>query len=463
VVTERLRQTTGRIPKTNDPQHEQAERDGDDYCHEDQHDREDIGSTPEKSSRIPARWLAPPPARLTGALERRLGICYRLRTVSSTTFFPLSYWGMKMIIGVPREVKAREARVAMTPEGVKALKIHGHDVWVQAGAGVGSGFTDEEYAAAGARIVPEAADVWGGVNMVVKVKEPLESEYGYLRPDLILFTYLHLAADRAQTDALLASGVTGISYETIELDDGSLPLLIPMSEVAGRLAVQMGSWSLEAPNGGRGILLSGVSGVTPGRVLVLGAGTVGRNAIRIAMGVGAHVVVIDKDATKLRYLDDIYHGRLVTLISNVATLQAELEQADLVIGAILLPGAKAPKIIKREHLATMKKGSVIVDVSIDQGGIAETSKPTTHDNPTYVVDGVVHYCVANMPGAVPGTSTLALTNATLPYVIAIADNGPIEAARRDRALARGFNTYEGQITHQGVAEAFDLPLTELKL
>ena len=368
-----------------------------------------------------------------------------------------------MIIGVPREVKSKEARVAMTPEGVRAVKIHGHEVHVQSTAGDGSGFTDDEYVAAGAKIVPDAEAAWGTVDMVVKVKEPIEQEYGFLKPGLTVFTYLHLAADRPLTEELMKKNVTGISYETIELDDGSLPLLIPMSQVAGRLAVQMGSWSLEAPNGGRGILLSGVTGVAPGRVLVIGAGTVGKNAIRIAMGVGARVVVLDKDATKLEYLDDIYHGRLTTLVSNVATMKAELTKADMVVGAVLLPGAKAPRLIKKEDLKTMKRGSVIVDVSIDQGGIAETSKPTTHDDPVYVVDDVVHYCVANMPGAVPGTSTMALTNATLPYILDVADNGPIEAARRDRALAKGFNTYEGNITHQGVAEAFDLPCVELKV
>jgi alanine dehydrogenase len=366
-----------------------------------------------------------------------------------------------MIIGVPREIKSKEARVAMTPEGVRAATLHGHQVLVEASGGLGSGFTDAQYADAGARMIPEAAEVWKSAEIIVKVKEPLESEFEFLRNDLILFTYLHLAAVRPLTDALLASGTTGISYETIELDDGSLPLLMPMSEVAGRLAVQMGSWSLEAPNGGAGILLSGVSGVAPGRVLVLGAGTVGKNAVRIAMGIGASVVVIDKDPNKLRYLDDIYHGRLVTLVSNVATVEAELEKADMVVGAVLLPGAKAPRIITRDHLKRMKPGSVIVDVSIDQGGIAETSKPTTHDDPTYVIDGVVHYCVANMPGAVPKTSTAALTNATLPYILEIADQSPLDAARRNRALAKGFNTYGGKVTHHGVAEAFGLPLSEL--
>ena len=368
-----------------------------------------------------------------------------------------------MIIGVPRETKANEARVAMTPEGVRAARLHGHEVLVQRAAGVGSGFPDTDYTDAGAKLLAAGSEVWGNAEIVVKVKEPLPDEYKFLRDGLIVFTYLHLAADRTLTDELLERRVTGIGYETIELSDGSLPLLMPMSEVAGRLAVQMGSWSLEAPNGGAGILLPGVSGVSPGRVLVLGAGTVGKNAIRVAMGIGARVVVIDRDPNKLRYLDDIYHGRLVTLVANIATIEAELEQADLVIGAVLLPGAKAPKIIKREHLNRMKPGSVIVDVSIDQGGIAETSKPTTHENPTYVVDSVVHYCVANMPGAVPKTSTAALTNATLPYVLELADLEPLEAAKRSPALSRGFNTYQGALTHPGVAEAFGLSLAQLPL
>jgi alanine dehydrogenase len=368
-----------------------------------------------------------------------------------------------MIIGVPREIKSNEARVAITPEGVRAASIHGHEVLVEASAGEGSGFPSHAYEQAGARIVKSAKEVWESVEMIVKVKEPLESEYPYLRKDLIVFTYLHLAADRPLTEALLQSRTTGIGYETIELSDGSLPLLMPMSEVAGRLSVQVGAWSLEAPNGGRGILLSGVSGVAPGRVLVIGAGTVGKNAIRIAMGMGARVVVLDTDPNKLRYLDDIYHGRLVTLVANAATLEAELERADLVIGAVLLAGAKAPKLITRDHLKRMKDGAVLVDVSIDQGGIAETSKPTTHSDPVYVVDGVVHYCVANMPGAVPGTSTAALTNATLPYLLELADRGPLEAARNNAALARGVNTLDGKLTHEGVSEAFDLALSMLPI
>ena len=368
-----------------------------------------------------------------------------------------------MIIGIPREIKSNEARVAMTPEGVRAARIHGHEVFVETSAGALSGFPDVDYKQAGAEMLKTAAEVWQRSEMVVKVKEPLTTEYPHLRDGLVLFTYLHLAADRNLTDSLAKNHVTGIAYETIELPDGSLPLLIPMSEVAGRLSVQVGTWALEAPNGGRGILLSGVTGVAPGRVLVLGAGTAGKNAIRIAMGMGARVVVIDVDPAKLRYLDDIYHGRLTTLIGNAANTEEELERADMVIGAVLLAGAKAPKLIKREHLKKMKKGSVIVDVSIDQGGIAETSKPTTHADPVFVVDGVVHYCVANMPGAVPVTSTAALTNATLPYILQVADLTPLEAAKKSPALAKGFNTHKGMVTHPGVADAFGLPLGKLPI
>ena len=368
-----------------------------------------------------------------------------------------------MIIGIPREIKSNEARVAMTPEGVRAARIHGHEVFVETSAGALSGFPDVDYKQAGAEMLKTAAEVWQRSEMVVKVKEPLTTEYPHLRDGLVLFTYLHLAADRNLTDSLAKNHVTGIAYETIELPDGSLPLLIPMSEVAGRLSVQVGTWALEAPNGGRGILLSGVTGVAPGRVLVLGAGTAGKNAVRIAMGRGARVVVIDVDPAKLRYLDDIYHGRLTTLIGNAANTEEELERADMVIGAVLLAGAKAPKLIKREHLKKMKKGSVIVDVSIDQGGIAETSKPTTHADPVFVVDGVVHYCVANMPGAVPVTSTAALTNATLPYILQVADLTPLEAAKKSPALAKGFNTHKGMVTHPGVADAFGLPLGKLPI
>ena len=368
-----------------------------------------------------------------------------------------------MVIGVPREIKKDEARVAITPEGVKAARIHGHEVLVEALAGIGSGFTDEDYKTAGAKVIRTAEEVWKTAEMIVKVKEPIEEEYKYLREDMILFTYLHLAAVKPLTEVLLAAKTAAISYETIELEDGSLPLLAPMSEVAGRLSVQVGSWALQAPNGGRGVLLGGVPGVAPANVLILGAGTAGQNALRIAVGMGGRVVVVDLNPNKLRYLDDIYGGSITTLIGNAANLEEELSRADLVIGAVLLIGAKAPKLVKREHLKMMKPGSVIVDVSIDQGGIAETSRPTTHTDPVYVIDGVVHYCVANMPGAVPRTSTAALTNVPLPYVLELADHGAIEAAKQDPALAKGFNTYKGKLTVPGVAEAFGLTLDELPL
>ncbi len=368
-----------------------------------------------------------------------------------------------MIIGIPKEIKQDEARVAITSEGVRAACIHGHSVLVEQTAGEGSGITDAEYKQAGASIISSAEQVWKNSEMVVKVKEPLQSEFACLRRDLVLFTYLHLAAAKDLTENLMKSRVSAIAYETIELKDKSLPLLIPMSEVAGRLSVQVGAWALEAGHGGRGVLVSGVSGVAPANVLILGAGTAGRNATHIAMGLGANVVVIDINPNKLRYLDDIHHGQLTTLVANEANIETELAKADLVVGAVLIAGAKAPKLIKKEYLRNMKPGSVIVDVAIDQGGISETSKPTTHADPIYTVDSVVHYCVANMPGAVPRTSTAALTAATLPHLLEIADKGPLEAARTNPALAKGFNTYEGAITHPEVAAAFGLPAAELPI
>lgn len=366
-----------------------------------------------------------------------------------------------MIIGVPRETKNNEARVAITTEGVKAARIHRHEVLVEAYAGIGSGITDEDYKAAGAKITRTAEEVWKTADMIVKVLEPLPEEYDLLRKEMILLTSLHLVGSRPLTEALIAKKTTSIGYEAIELNDGLRPILVSMSEIAGRLSVMVGSWALEAPNGGRGILLSGVSGVAPANILVLGGGTVGQNAVRIAIGMGAHVTLIDINPNKLRYLDDIFRGRITTLIGNAANIEAELAKADLVIGAVLIMDPKAPKIIKREHLKMMKPGSVIVDVSIDQGGIAETSRPTTHMDPFYVIDGVLHYCVVNMPGAVPHTSTAALTNVTLPYLLALADNGPLGAAKLDPALARGFYTYDGKLIHEGVAAAFNLPLSEL--
>ncbi len=361
-----------------------------------------------------------------------------------------------MIVGVPKEIKTLENRVALTPGGVESLTRRGHTVLVEQGAGLGSGISDDEYRAAGAEIV-SAKEAWSA-ELVVKVKEPLPEEYGYLRRDLVLFTYLHLAASESLTQAMIRSGVTGIAYETVQLEDGSLPLLTPMSEVAGRMATQVGAYHLERPQGGRGILLGGVPGVAPGAVVILGGGTVGTNAAKIALGLGAQVYVLDINHRRLQYLDDVFGGRLITLTSTEANIKKAIRFADLVIGAVLIPGAKAPKLVTREMLAEMKEGAVIVDVAVDQGGCVETIHPTTHDDPTYVVDGVVHYGVANMPGAVPRTSTFALTNQTLPYLLRLAERG-LEALKNDPALLKGLNTYDGKVTHPAVAEAFGLPYT----
>ncbi len=361
-----------------------------------------------------------------------------------------------MKVGVPKEIKPMEFRVAMTPGGVESLVRRGHEVLVETGAGLGSGMKDEEYAAAGAKIVSRE-EAWGA-EMVVKVKEPLPEEYRFLRPDLILFTYLHLAASRELTEAILKSGVTAIAYETVQLADGSLPLLVPMSEVAGRMATQVGAYYLEKPMGGRGILLGGVPGVAPGAVVILGGGTVGTNAAKIALGMGAQVYVLDVNHHRLQYLDDVFGGRLVILTSTEANLKKAVQFADLLIGAVLIPGAKAPKLVTREMVASMKEGAVIVDVAVDQGGCVETIHPTTHDQPTYVVDGVVHYGVANMPGAVPRTSTFALTNQTLPYALKLAEKG-LEALKEDPALRKGLNAYRGELTHPAVAAAFSLAYT----
>ena len=358
-----------------------------------------------------------------------------------------------MIIGVPREVKDHEARVALVPSGVTALHEAGHKVLVETRAGEGSALTDREYMHAGATILENAADVWAKSDLVVKVKEPQPSEYGYLRQGLTLFTYLHLAPLRDLTDRLLESGSTGIAYETIRETDGSLPLLTPMSEVAGRMAVQVGAQYLEAPNGGRGLLLSGVPGVAPANVTILGGGVVGTNSAKIALGMGAHVTIIDRNLNRLREIDDIFNGQLVTLASNTWTIGETLRHSDLVIGAVLIPGASAPKLVRSQMIANMKRGAVVVDVAIDQGGCFETSHPTTHTSPTYMVDGVLHYCVSNMPAAVPHTSTFALTNATFPYVLEIAGKG-LERAIADRpGIRSGVNTFHGEVTHQGVAES----------
>lgn len=358
-----------------------------------------------------------------------------------------------MIVGVPKEIKDNEARVGITPAGAKALREAGHAVLVETKAGAGSGFPDEEYQNNGAEIVGEAGYVWGKSDMVVKVKEPIEKEYVFFRDGLVLFTYLHLAPLPALTDKLLESKVIGIAYETVRDRRGMLPLLMPMSEVAGRMSVQVGASYLEKERGGRGILLGGVPGVPPAHVAILGGGIVGTNAARIALGFGAKVTLIDVNMNRLRELDDLFGGRLYTLASNSYNIAQASREADLVVGGVLIPGATAPKLLTRPMVAQMKKGAVIVDVAIDQGGCVETARPTSHSNPSYTVDGVVHYCVTNMPGAVPNTSTLALTNSTFPYVLRLANFGPREALRQDPGLAEGLNTWLGTLTHQGVAES----------
>lgn len=363
-----------------------------------------------------------------------------------------------MIIGIPKEIKTLENRVALTSGAVETLSRRGHTLLVETGAGLGSGISDAQYVAAGAKLV-DAAAAWGA-DMVVKVKEPIAPEYQYLRQGLLLFTYLHLAADRPLTSALLTSGTTGIAYETVQLGDGTLPLLVPMSEVAGRMAPQVGAHALEKSQGGRGVLLGGVPGVPQGSVVILGAGVVGSNAAKIAVGMGAQVTVIDVNHARLQYLDDIYQGRIVTLASSEAHIRKAVTYADLVIGAVLIPGALTPHLVTRDMLPTMKEGSVIVDVAVDQGGSVETIKATTHADPTYVIDGVVHYGVANMPGAVPRTSTFALCNQTLPYAVKLAERG-LDALRDDPALALGLNTFKGQVTFAGVAEALRLPCLPL--
>ena len=364
-----------------------------------------------------------------------------------------------MIIGVPREIKTEENRVAVTPAGVTAFAARNHKVLLQKGAGLGSGLTDRAYEAAGAMIVESATEVWEKAEMVMKVKEPQESEYPLLREGLILFTYLHLAANESVTRALLDRKVTAIGYETIQLDDNSLPLLAPMSEIAGRLAIQVGAWSLQAENGGRGILLGGASGVRPAKVVILGAGMSGTAACQVATGMGAYVSILDINPTKLRYVHDILGGHLTTLMSNRANIEEEVIDADLVIGSVLIPGAQAPRLISRGLVRRMKPGAAFVDISIDQGGCAETSRPTTHREPIYIEEKIVHYCVTNMPAIVPNTSTYALTNATLSYGLQLANRGFVQALARDKALANGLNTYKGKIAHQGVANAFNLPCT----
>ncbi|MEQ1638709.1 MAG: alanine dehydrogenase [Methylococcales bacterium] len=359
-----------------------------------------------------------------------------------------------MLIGLPKEIKDNENRVGLTPGTIKALIKRGHEVWVQKGAGEGSAIADAEYAEVGATLVATAAEAWSA-QLVVKVKEPVAAEYAYLREDLLLFTYLHLASNKPLTDALLASGTTGIAYETVQTADGRLPLLIPMSEVAGRMATQVGAVYLQKSHGGRGVLMGGVPGVAPANVVVLGAGIVGSNAARVAVGMGAQVTVLDVNHHSLKVLDDLYRGQLQTRISNSTTLEESVYQADLVIGAVLIPGGRAPWLITRDMLPRMLPGSVIVDVAVDQGGCVETTRPTTHSQPTYAIDGVVHYCVANMPGAVPRTSTFALGNQTEPYVLRLAEQG-LDAVLTNSALRHGLNTYQGTVTYAAVAEAFGL-------
>jgi alanine dehydrogenase len=366
-----------------------------------------------------------------------------------------------MIVGVPKEVKISESRVSTTPAGVAEYVAHGHSVVVETNAGSGSGFTDAEYQRAGARIAATAAEVYGGADMIVKVKEPIEQEYDLLRPGQILFTYLHLAADEPLTKALMRNRVTSVAYETVQVPNGSLPLLTPMSEVAGRMSVQVGAYYLQATNGGSGVVLGGVPGVLPANVVVIGGGVVGTNAAQIALGMGANVTIVDKAVDRLRQLDLQLHGRLHTLASNRENVAAAIESADLVIGGVLLPGAKAPKLVTETMVRSMRPGSVVVDVAIDQGGCIETSRPTSHAQPTFKVDEVVHYCVTNMPGAVPRTSTLALSNATLPYGVELADLGLEGAVRKNAALAKGVNVLDGQVTYPAVAEAFGLSSVSL--
>jgi alanine dehydrogenase len=364
-------------------------------------------------------------------------------------------------IGVAKEIKSDEYRVALTPAGARELGQRGHDVIVEQGAGKGSAFSDDAYDAAGARIA-SVERVWGEAELLLKVKEPIAAEYERLREGLVLFTYLHIAADEALTRALIDSGITAVAYETVEADSGALPLLAPMSEIAGRLAAQAGAYFLEKPLGGRGLLLGGVPGVAPGRVVVIGGGIVGYNAAVIAIGLGANVTILERSIDRMRHLEEILSGRVSLVMSSSLQIEESVKDADVVIGAVLIPGALAPKLLTREMVAGMKPGSVLADVAIDQGGLSETSRPTTHSEPVYTVEGVTHYCVANMPGAVPITSTKALTNATLPYAESIADHGLAEAVARDAALARGVNVMDGKVTYEAVADAHGLDYQPLE-
>ncbi len=363
-----------------------------------------------------------------------------------------------MIIGVPKEIKTNEARVALTPGGALELTKRGHTVYIQSTAGVGSGFEDAEYIGAGAKILATAEEVWAIAEMIMKVKEPIAEEYGLCRKDQLIFTYFHFASSEELTRAMIASGAVCLAYETVETADRQLPLLIPMSEVAGRMAIQEGAKYLEKPVKGRGVLLGGVPGVSPGKVLVIGGGVVGTQAAKMAAGLGAQVTLLDVSLQRLRYLNDVMPANVVTMFSNEYNIRQLIQNQDLVVGAVLIPGAKAPKLITKDMLKTMHPGAVIVDVAVDQGGCIETTKPTTHENPTYIIDDVVHYCVANMPGAVPFTSTVALTNATLPYALQLAGKGWKTACRENNELKLGLNVVGGKVVYAGVAEAFSLPL-----
>ncbi len=369
---------------------------------------------------------------------------------------------MTMIVGVPKEIKQSEYRVALTPAGVTVLAAAGHQVLVESGAGAGSGFEDADYEREGAELIKSAAEVWSRAELVMKVKEPLAEEFGYFREGLLLFTYLHLAAAPELTNALVDQGVTGIAYETIQLANGSLPLLTPMSEVAGRMSVQVGAQFLEAFNGGRGVLLGGVPGVPPAEVVIIGGGIVGTNAAKVALGMGANVIILERSADRMRYLDDIFGGRVRTLMSSPYHIAEAAARADLLIGAVLIPGARAPHLVTEQMVQGMKKGAVIVDVAVDQGGsIATVDRPTTHKDPIYVKHGVVHYAVANIPGAVPRTSTFALTNVTIPYALDLANHG-MEAIRKSIPLQKGVNTHAGRVTYEPVALATGLPYSSLE-
>lgn len=368
-----------------------------------------------------------------------------------------------MIIGVPKEIKNNENRVGVTPAGARELVAHGHEVYVQSTAGEGTGFSDAEYEAAGAKMLPTIEEVYSIAEMIIKVKEPIRPEYHLIKRNQVVFTYFHFASDRELTEAMLRSGAVCIAYETVRLPDRSLPLLVPMSEVAGRMSIQEGCRFLEKPQGGRGILMGGVPGVKPAKVLILGAGVVGRNAAMMAAGLGADVTIADISLPTLRHINEVMPKNVKTLYSSRHNIEMELPTTDLVIGSVLIPGAKTPKLITRDMLRLMRPGTLLVDVAIDQGGCFETSEPTTHSNPTYTIDGIVHYAVANIPGAVPFTSTLALTNATLPYALRLADKGWREACKADHALEQGVNIVEGKVVYKAVADAWDLPYHELNL